>query len=137
MIRQILIGIPIGLLSLIPLALLAGEPQPEDAAAVVPAEGAEAPKPLFEQDEVDFNVVLVAAEGEAVVLKVSPKAPFHINQEYPWKFQAGEDTFKRETFSLSEAQATLSLPKATAGLLRFSVCNDSACLIKKVEGKLD
>lgn len=136
MIRQSVLGISIALLALIPLSLLAGEPTPDEATPEeVPAVEAEAPKPLFEQDESDFNVALMAAEGDAVELRVTPKAPYHINLEYPWKFKAGEETFKRETFSLTKALATLALPKAAQGVLRFSVCNDSACLIKKVEVK--
>ena len=96
------------------------------------------------------------AAGAAAQLRLSSRAGYHVNLEYPIGFRPGPDstiTFREERVALTPAGRTacegrpeetcavvLALPGAVpehgerrlAGTLAFSVCSPERCLIEKV-----
>lgn len=127
--------------------LLAGEPEepkpptqdtPQDGAQGEEAPPAEAAPVYFSQDHASYTVQLAGdAEPANLLLTVVPKPGFKVNVAYPWKFTQGESTLKKDAFQLTEKLSTLQLaetsPEGLTGVLRFSVCNETACLVEKVE----
>lgn len=91
-----------------------------------------------------------AAEAEIVLVA---KAPFHVNQNYPYKFKLKDApglkfanaVVGKDAVKLEPARATLpvaftpeSAGKHTlAGQMSFSVCTDDKCMIEKRELSLD
>lgn len=108
----------------------ADESSQGDAAQPTTGLGA-AVAPLFSHD-VETYTVTVTAGASGNELSVVPKAGFHVNTLYPWKYQSPDKTYKRDEFELTEERAALSLVAGEDGELRFSVCNDQTCLIEKV-----
>jgi len=91
-----------------------------------------------------------AAEAEIVLVA---KAPFHVNQNYPYKFKLRDapglkfanPVVGKDAVKLEPARATMpvaftpdSAGKHTlAGQMSFSVCTDDKCMIEKRELSLD
>ncbi|MEP7049472.1 MAG: hypothetical protein ABJB12_03930 [Pseudomonadota bacterium] len=84
-----------------------------------------------------------AAEAEIVL---NAKAPFHVNQQYPYKFKLKASpgvtypnmVVAKDAVKLEPARATLPVaftPEAgkhtVSGQLSFSVCTDDKCVIEK------
>jgi hypothetical protein len=144
----------------------AAEPVPAaPAAALAPvaADSAAAAEPAApaasKYSEAGFDLVLQpkgaytsgqAAEAEIVL---SAKAPFHVNDKYPYKFKIKEApglkfanlVVAKDLVKLEPARATVpvaftpeSAGKHTlAGQLSFSVCTEDKCMIEKRELALD
>jgi hypothetical protein len=84
--------------------------------------------------------------GEAEIL-LTAKAPFHVNDKYPYKFKAKEGAgvkfsapvTSKEAVKLEAMKATMTVgftPESAgkhvlAGVFSFSVCTDDKCLIEK------
>jgi len=91
-----------------------------------------------------------AAEAEIVLVA---KAPFHVNQNYPYKFKLKDapglkfanPVVGKDAVKLEAARATMpvaftpeSAGKHTlAGQMSFSVCTDDKCMIEKRDLSLD
>jgi len=90
--------------------------------------------------------------GEAEIV-LAAKAPFHVNQNYPYKFKLKEApglkfanlVIAKDAVKLEAARATVPVaftPETAgkhtlAGQLSFSVCTDEKCLIEKRELALE
>jgi pyruvate/2-oxoglutarate dehydrogenase complex dihydrolipoamide acyltransferase (E2) component len=90
--------------------------------------------------------------GEADIV-LSAKAPFHVNQNYPYKFKLKEMpglkfanlVVTKDAVKLEPARATVPVaftPETAgkhtlAGQLSFSVCTDDKCMIEKRQLALD
>ena len=77
------------------------------------------------------------------------KAPFKVNQEYPYSFALNEAPgvkfasmkVAEDAVKLEQKRATMSVPftpseagaRTISGTFKFSVCTDEQCLIKKQE----
>jgi hypothetical protein len=148
-----------------PKSPVAAAAQPAVAAAIPAAPGAEpAVKPVADvaapaaarQSQVkdaNFELTLspkgsyeVGKPAEAEIL-LEAKAPFHVNDKYPYKFKLKEASglsfpgpqVGKDAVKLEKARATMSVaftPKSAgkhelAGQFAFSVCTDDKCLIEK------
>ncbi|HEY4103867.1 MAG TPA: hypothetical protein VGM44_08250 [Polyangiaceae bacterium] len=141
-------------------------PSPANAAPATPAgdsaaaaSNAPAGPATSKYSESNFDLVLApkgnyasGQAGEAEIV-LSAKAPFHVNQNYPYKFKLKEapglkfasPVVGKDQVKLEPARATLpvaftpeSAGKHTlAGQLSFSVCTDDKCMIEKRELALD
>lgn len=111
-------------------------------------------KPAAKKGDAIFSVsdavseIKVGADGKAT-LKITPKAGFKINTEYPWKaaLTAPEGitlksaAFGKDTWSLDNKAASLEIPvqasaageKTIEGKLNFSICDDSRCEVFRDE----
>ena len=84
-----------------------------------------------------------AAEADIVL---NAKAPFHVNQQYPYKFKLKEApgvsypnmVVGKDAVKLEPTRATLPVPftadagkHTVSGQLAFSVCTDDKCVIEK------
>ena len=144
----------------------AAEPAPAaPAAATAPAaaDSAAAAEPAApaasKYSEAGFDLVLQpkgaytsGQAGEAEIV-LSAKAPFHVNDKYPYKFKLKEApglkfanlVVAKDLVKLEPARATVpvaftpeSAGKHTiAGQLSFSVCTEDKCMIEKRELALD
>jgi len=110
----------------------ADETAPEPEEEPVAPKPTQAAAPIFEHDVEHYNVSVVRADGDALEIAVVPKTSFHVNTLYPWKYEATSTTYQKDAFELTEERASLAVPSAEGGELRFSVCNDDTCLIEKV-----
>ncbi len=134
------------------------------AAAVLPAaDPAAAAAPALDASskfsEAGFDLVLEpkgsyasGQSGEADIV-LSAKAPFHVNQNYPYKFKLKDAPglkfanliVAKEAVKLEPARATVPVvftPETAgkhtlAGQLSFSVCTDDKCMIEKRDLTLD
>jgi hypothetical protein len=131
-------------------------PAPAGSAVAAPAPAADA---VSKYSEANFDLTLAAkgayASGQAgeAEIVLSAKAPFHVNQNYPYKFKLKEApglkfanlVVSKDSVKLEPARATLpvlftpeSAGKHTvAGQLSFSVCTDDKCMIEKRELALE
>jgi hypothetical protein len=104
-------------------------------------------------DEAAFTLQMVSPQpikvGEtgALVITLSPKAPFHVNAEYPHRFKvsstkggnAPSSTVNRDPAKLKPNQLELLVPVVPSqagggeleGELSFSVCTEEKCLMEK------
>ena len=137
-----------------PGAASAPAPGAVDSAAAAPAEAA-----ASKYSEVGFDLVLqpkgAYASGQAgeAEIVLSAKAPFHVNDKYPYKFKIKEApglkftnlVVAKDLVKLEPARATVpvaftpeSAGKHTvAGQLSFSVCTVDKCMIEKRELALE
>jgi hypothetical protein len=132
----------------------AAAPAAADSAAAAPATPA-----TSKYSEANFDLALSpkgsyasGQAGEAEIV-LSAKAPFHVNQNYPYKFKLKEapglkfasPVVGKDAVKLEPARATLPVaftPETAgkhtlAGQLSFSVCTDDKCMIEKRELSLD
>jgi hypothetical protein len=120
------------------------------AAAAAPADGAAGQS---RYDEAKFAIVAqpsgayAAGKEGAIEVVLDAKPPFHVNQQYPYKFKAkdapgvkfaqpvvGKDQAKLET-----QRMTMRVPftpdaagqRTVSGQFLFSVCTDETCLMEK------
>lgn len=84
-----------------------------------------------------------------VQIVLDAKAPFKVNQEYPYSFALNEAPgvkfasmkVAEDAVKLEQKRATMSVPftpseagaRTISGTFKFSVCTDEQCLIKKQE----
>jgi hypothetical protein len=131
------------------------EPGTQPAAALSAAP-ADAPAPAAAQakfSDASFDLVLApkgdykAGQAGEVEIALVAKAPFHVNDKYPYKFKAKEGSgikfaapvTSKEALKLETMKATMTVaftPEAAgkhelAGQFSFSVCTDDKCLIEK------
>jgi hypothetical protein len=141
-----------------PTAALGAAPAAADSAAAAPA-AAPAADATSKYSEANFDLSLApkgsyasGQAGEAEIV-LAAKAPFHVNQNYPYKFKLKEApglkfanlVVTKEAVKLEPARATLPVaftPETAgkhtlAGQLSFSVCTDDKCMIEKRELALD
>lgn len=134
---------------------------PEAAAAEAAPPTPEAATPAASKySEAGFDLVIqpkggayaTGQAGEAEIL-LSAKAPFHVNDKYPYKFKLKEApgikyanlVVAKDAVKLEHTKATVpvaftpeSAGKHTvAGTLSFSVCTDDKCMIEKRDLALD
>jgi pyruvate/2-oxoglutarate dehydrogenase complex dihydrolipoamide acyltransferase (E2) component len=130
-----------------------------DSAVAAPAEAAPAAPAASKYSEAGFDLVLQpkgtytsGQAGEAEIV-LNAKAPFHVNDKYPYKFKIKEApglkfanlVVAKDSVKLEPAKATVpvaftpeSAGKHTvAGQLSFSVCTDDKCMIEKRELALE
>ena len=129
-------------------------PPPGASAAALPAaaEPAPATPAASKYSEAAFDLELTpkgeyasGKSGEADIV-LNAKAPFHVNQQYPYKFKLKESpglsypnmVVSKESVKLEPARATVPVlftPEAgkhtVSGQLSFSVCTDDKCVIEK------
>ena len=135
----------------------------QDTAALPPPAGSAAPAPaadaVSKYNEANFELTLApkgsysaGQAGEAEIV-LAAKAPFHVNQNYPYKFKLKEApglkfanlVVTKEAVKLEPARATLPVAftpetagkHTVAGQLSFSVCTDDKCMIEKRELALE
>ncbi|MEO6603797.1 MAG: hypothetical protein ABIQ16_28195 [Polyangiaceae bacterium] len=124
-----------------------------DSTAPAPAEAAPKTPAASKYSEAGFDLVLQpkgayasGQPGEAEIV-LNAKAPFHVNDKYPYKFKIKEApglkfanlVVAKDAVKLEHAKATVpvaftpeSAGKHTvAGQLSFSVCTDDKCMIEK------
>lgn len=140
-------------------------PQAPPAAASVPAaaaSAAEAPAAAppaggaagqSRYDEAKFAIVAQAsgayAAGKEGIVEVvlDAKPPFHVNQQYPYKFKAKEapgvkfaqPVIGKDQAKLETQRMTMRVPftpdaagqRTVSGQFLFSVCTDETCLMEK------
>ena len=129
-------------------------PAADPAAAAAPA-----PEATSKFNEAGFDLVLEpkgsyasGQSGEADIV-LSAKAPFHVNQNYPYKFKLKDSpglkfanlVVAKDAVKLEPARATVPVvftPETAgkhtlAGQLSFSVCTDDKCMIEKRDLALD
>jgi len=125
-----------------------------DSAAAAPAADA---KSNYSESNFDLSLSPKGAyssgqAGEAEIV-LNAKAPFHVNQNYPYKFKLKETPglkfanliVAKDQVKLEPARATLPVaftPESAgkhlvAGQLSFSVCTDDKCMIEKRELALE
>lgn len=136
----------------VPQAPAAAAAVAADSASPAPAAAADAPA-ASKYSEAGFDLALQpkgsyasGQAGEAEIV-LSAKAPFHVNDKYPYKFKIKEApglkfanlVVAKDQVKLEPARATVpvaftpeSAGKHTiAGQLSFSVCTDDKCMIEK------
>ena len=133
---------------------------PEGAGAEAAPPTPEAAAPAANKyNEAGFDLVIQpkgayasGQPGEAEI-QLSAKAPFHVNEKYPYKFKLKEApgikyanlVVAKDAVKLEPTKATVpvaftpeSAGKHTvAGTLSFSVCTDDKCMIEKRDLALD
>jgi hypothetical protein len=145
-------NVPASAAPAVPTQDTAALPAPAESAVAVAAPAADA---VSKYSEANFDLTLApkgsyasGQAGEAEIV-LAAKAPFHVNQNYPYKFKLKEAAglkfanlvVTKEAVKLEPARATLpvaftpeSAGKHTvAGQLSFSVCTDDKCMIEKRE----
>jgi hypothetical protein len=134
------------------VATVASAPGAEAQAAPMAAQAAPAAPAASKYSEAGFDLVLQpkgayagGQAGEAEVV-LTAKAPFHVNDKYPYKFKLKEApglrfanlVIGKESVKLEPMRATVPVaftPDAgkhtLAGQLSFSVCTADQCMIEK------
>jgi len=130
-----------------------------ESAAAAPAEAAPSTPAASKYTEAGFDLVLQpkgsytsGQAGEAEIV-LNAKAPFHVNEKYPYKFKLKEApglkfpnlVVAKDAVKLEPTRATVpvaftpeSAGKHTvAGQLSFSVCTEDKCMIEKRELALE
>ncbi|MGC4089564.1 MAG: hypothetical protein QM756_17080 [Polyangiaceae bacterium] len=124
-------------------AAASGEPA---APAPAAAGAARVVEPNFELSLSAVGAYETGKPGQAQIV-LDAKAPFHVNDKYPYKFKPKDDaglTFPapvvgKDNVKLETARATMTVPFSVqsagkhtlAGQFSFSVCTDDKCLIEK------
>jgi hypothetical protein len=118
-----------------------------------PAEAAAASAGQAKFSDSGFDLVLApkgeykAGQAGEAEIALTAKAPFHVNDKYPYKFKAKEGAgvkysapvTSKEAVKLEPMKATMTVgftPESAgkhvlAGQFSFSVCTDDKCLIEK------
>lgn len=131
-----------------------GEPKgAADTKGAEPAGAAAAGKSTVSEDSYDLKLepsgtYKVGAAG-TVQIVLDAKAPFKVNQEYPYSFALNEAPgvkfasmkVAEGAVKLEQKRATVSVPftpseageRTISGTFKFSVCTEEQCLIKKQE----
>lgn len=130
-------------------------PAPAEAKPVEPAAPAAAGEGKNRVSEDSYDLKLepsgtykVGTAG-AVQVVLDAKAPFKVNQEYPYSFSLNDAPgvkfasmkVTEDAVKLEQKRATMSVPftpseagqRTISGTFKFSVCTDEQCLIKKQE----
>jgi pyruvate/2-oxoglutarate dehydrogenase complex dihydrolipoamide acyltransferase (E2) component len=138
-----------------PAAAPAAPPQADSAtAAAAPATDA-----ASKYSEAGFDLALQpkgsysSGQAGAAEIVLAAKAPFHVNQNYPYKFKLKEApglkfanlVITKDLVKLEPARATVPVaftPETAgkhtlAGQLSFSVCTEDKCMIEKRELALE
>jgi len=136
-----------------PVAAAPAAPVAAGSAAAAPAEAAPSVPAASKYTEAGFDLALQpkgaytsGQAGEAEIV-LNAKAPFHVNEKYPYKFKLKEApglkfanlVVAKESVKLEPTRATVpvaftpeSAGKHTvAGQLSFSVCTEDKCMIEK------
>jgi len=155
----------LGVLSALGFVLASGcnqseaAPQPagvtSESKSAAPAK--KGPKAESETYSVELKTTGPYAAGKEGVLEISidPKGPYHINDQYPYKFKLVDPapegvTFpkpvlKREDGTFNEKKGSFKVPFVSSragkakigGTLSLSVCSDANCIMEKVELEVD
>jgi len=135
-------------------------PAPATASAATPAAADPAPAApaASKYNEAAFDLELkpkgdyAAGKAAEADIVLNAKAPFHVNQQYPYKFKLKEApgvtypnmVVAKDAVKLEPARATLPVAftaeagkHTVSGLLSFSVCTDDKCVIEKRELALE
>lgn len=126
-----------------------------DAKAAEPAAAAAAGagKSQVSEDSYDLKLepsgTYKVGAASTVQVVLDAKAPFKVNQEYPYSFSLNEAPGVKfasmkvtgDAVKLEQKRATMSVPftpseageRTISGTFKFSVCTDEQCLIKKQE----
>ncbi|MEO7035404.1 MAG: hypothetical protein ABI548_15870 [Polyangiaceae bacterium] len=134
-------------LSPVSAAAVPAAPAADSAAVAAPTTPA-----LSKYSEAAFDLELqpkgAYASGKAGVAEIvlNAKAPFHVNQQYPYKFKLKESpgltypnmVVGKDAVKLEPARATVPVAftaeagkHTVTGQLSFSVCTDDKCVIEK------
>ncbi len=134
-----------------PKAELALPATPQGASAEPAAPAAVTGEPKYSEPNFELSIeppaeVASGKPAEAKILLVA-KSPFHVNQNYPYKFKvkasdglkSDKPVFSSEAVKLETQRATMTVaftPEASgskklSGQFAFSVCTDDKCLIEK------
>lgn len=138
-----------------PVAAPAAPAQGDSAALAAPPASEAASKysePSFDLALQPKGSYTSGQAGQAEIV-LAAKAPFHVNQNYPYKFKLKEApglkfanlVVAKDAVKLEPARATVPIaftPESAgkhtlAGQLSFSVCTDDKCMIEKRELALD
>jgi len=125
--------------------------RPAEAPAAAPPAAAPAGSARF--TETNFELSLSpqgsyeAGKPAAAQIVLDAKAPFHVNEKYPYKFKPRDEAglsfasavVGKDNVQLEKARATMTVPftvqtagkHTLAGQFSFSVCTDDKCLIEK------
>lgn len=134
-------------------ARAAAEAKTGDAKATEPAALAGDLKSTVSEDSYDLKLepsgTYKVGTAGAVQIVLDAKAPFKVNQEYPYSFSLNEAPGVKfasmkvsgDAVKLEQKRATMSVPftpseagaRTISGTFKFSVCTDEQCLIKKQE----
>lgn len=118
--------------------------------------GSEAPAPAANAgskvDEANFALAFsgrggykAGEKGEAEIV-LEAKAPFHVNDKYPYKFKLADGSVvSKDNVKLEHMKATMTVPftpdaagkKKISGVFHFSVCTEDKCMIEKRDLALD
>ena len=142
-----------------PAVSVAATSAPAPAAVDSAAPAAPATEAASKYSEAGFDLALTSkgsyASGQAgeAQIVLTAKAPFHVNQNYPYKFKLKEApglkfanlVIAKDAVKLEPARATVPVaftPETAgkhvlAGQLSFSVCTDDKCMIEKRELALE
>ena len=60
-------------------------------------------------------------------IEVTPKGPWHINKDYPWKLTVGGTKLDKSKFTLTDGKASVSGAPSGDGELKGAVCNGDQC----------
>jgi hypothetical protein len=144
-----------------PLTRAPGPTRPTAAAAdetAAAATGA-APQAATRFSEDSFDLAISGSGGYEtgkpgeVTITLDAKAPFHINDKYPYKFKLKDaaglkfasPTVGKDAAKLEQQRMTMTVgfvpetpgKHALAGVFAFSVCTDDKCLIEKRDLSFD
>lgn len=121
-----------------------------------PDNGGETPAPAANAgskvDEANFALAFsgksafkAGEKGEAEIV-LEAKAPFHVNDKYPYKFKLADGSVvSKDNVKLEHMKATMTVPftpdgagkKKISGVFHFSVCTEDKCMIEKRDLALD
>lgn len=136
-----------------------GPTRPAAATAAAPAGDAATRAGSSRVSESSFELTISGSSGyetgkpgEATIT-LDAKAPFHINEKYPYKFKLKDSpglklasaTVGKDAAKLEKQRMTMTVgfvPEAPgkhrlSGVLAFSVCTDDKCLIEKRDLSLE
>lgn len=135
-------------------AIVAASAPAPDAPAAAPAGGeAAAPAGSARYDEPKFALAAQpsgtysAGKEGTVEIVLDAKAPFHANQQYPYKFKTKEaagvkfaqPVVGKDAAKIEQARVTMRVPfvpdsagqHTVSGQFAFSVCTEETCLMEK------
>ena len=133
------------------------EPKADEAAGAADAEELKHAKASYA--EASFDLALkpkgdykAGQEGEAEIV-LEPKAPFHANDKYPYKFKLADSAgvsfankiVTKDKAKIEHMKVTMAVPftageagkKRIHGTFHFSLCTEDKCLIEKRSLALD
>ena len=138
------------------LAILLGASALPPASAQAASEASDGPgQPLAAKVEADTYLVEISAGGPyragsagSVKVSLTAKAGFHINDQYPYRFNASapaegvsypKPVLERADGQFGEKAAVFQLPfvashagqSTVGGVLKLSVCSPTSCIVQK------